>query len=490
MALILSGAAVSFSELWGERGEEWSPGGRLPDFSHAGYHRGEVALPAPAKPDRSVRDYGAKGDGVADDSAAFLQAIAAGGVIDVPPGRYKITTILKISQSGVVLRGAGPAKSTLFFPQPLNDIEPNWGATTEGRRTSNYSWSGGFVSLQGDFRGDALTKVTAPAERGSRRLQLASTTGLRIGQEVEIYQEDNERNTLAAHLYSGDPGSTTKLLGRTRASLVVTIEAIDANVIVFDRPLRFDVRGEWKPTVRRFEPTVTEAGIEGLAFEFPERPYEGHFTELGFNPIALGKVAHCWVRNVRFANLDSGIFISGKFNTVTDVVMESSRARDKGRRSQGHHGIYLSGDDNLFTRFDIRMKFVHDLSVSHCAGNVISAGSGEDLTFDHHKRAPYENLYTDIDAGEGTEVWRCGGGRDLGKHCGARGTFWNIRAARPIPPPPDQFGPPSMNFVAIFTGAEGETSAGGRWFETIDPARIEPRNLHLAQVERRLTKVR
>jgi hypothetical protein len=242
--------------------------------------------------------------------------------------------------------------------------------------------------------------------------------------------------------------------------------------------------------VRRFEPTVSEVGIEALAFEFPERPYEGHFTELGFNPVAFGKVSDCWARDLRFVNLDSGVFISGKFNTVTDVVMESTRPRDEQRRSQGHHGIYLSGDDNLFTRFDIRMKFVHDLSVSHCAGNVISAGRGEDLTFDHHKRVPYENLYTDIDTGQGSEVWRCGGGRDLGKNCGARGTFWNIRAAHPIPRPPDRFGPPSMNLVAVFTDAPGATSMDGPWFEVIDPASIRPRNLHLAQLERRLAKRR
>ena len=42
-----------------------------------------------------------------------------------------------------------------------------------------------------------------------------------------------------------------------------------------------------------------------------------------------------------------------------------------------------------------------------------------------------------------------GGGAALGKHTGARETFWNIRATRPLVYPPAAFGPPSMNLVGL-----------------------------------------
>ena len=51
-------AAPQHSLLWGERGERWTPDSRLPDFSYAGYRRGESPLPA-LKPQASVRDLGA-----------------------------------------------------------------------------------------------------------------------------------------------------------------------------------------------------------------------------------------------------------------------------------------------------------------------------------------------------------------------------------------------------------------------------------------------
>ncbi len=492
-ATLLLAAQVQHSALWGARGEKWTPAGRLPDFSFAGYQRGDRAIPAPdMKSAVSVRDFGAVGDGERDDSDAFLNALASvgRGVIYVPPGRYRITKIIEIRKPGLVIVGAGPTKTTLYFPVPLENIRPNPGRTTGGRPTSNYSWSGGFFWFIGDYSADVLAEVRGDARRGDTTLTVSSTAQLRPRQWVEIFQRDDAEDSLAAHLYSEDPGPTGKLGGTTTASLVAAITAIDGNVIHIDRPLRFDVRARWAPRLRRFAPTVTEAGIEHLAFEFPNTPYAGHFTEAGFNAVAFTRVAHCWVRNVRVVNPDSGLFIAGKFNTVRGIVFESERPPDPERASAGHHGIYLSDDDNLFTDFDFRMKFIHDISLSHCGGNVISDGRGVDLTFDHHKRAPYENLFTNIDAGLGTRLWVSGGGEELGKHCGARGTFWNIRARNPLGYPPEAFGPPSMNLVAFTTAQPSLTEPEGRWFEAIPPGAIEPQNLYRAQLTRRQARHR
>jgi hypothetical protein len=171
---------------------------------------------------------------------------------------------------------------------------------------------------------------------------------------------------------------------------------------------------------------------------------------------------------------------------VDGIVFETSRPADK-QNCTGHHGVILGGADNLFTNFDIRMRFIHDLTVSgFCSGNVFARGRGVDLCLDHHRHAPNENLFTDLDAGAGTRLWRCGGGEALGKHCGARGTFWNIRASRPLSYPPAAFGPPSMNFVGLETTQPSETSPQGKWFEAIPPAQLHPQDLHAAQLQRRL----
>ncbi len=480
-------SAQEFSELWGKAGEHWSPEGRLPDFSYAGYHCGEAEIPE-VDIAANVKSFGALGDGEHDDTQAFLDAIAEtdSGAIYVPPGHYKITEIIEIGKSNLVLRGAGPDKSILHFQRPLNDIKPNWGSTTGGQRTSNYSWSGGLIWVKGSFQSRKLADVTADAKRGARALEMSTTEGLEVGEWVEIYVEDDTQKTLTKHLYSDDPGDMRKFSG-SRGSLVVEITEIEGNRIRFNRPLRFDVKLGWKPQIRRFAPTVREVGIEDLGFEFPSTQYGGHFTERGFNAIAMSNVAHCWVRNIEINNADSGLFIGAKFVTLSGVRFHSERPPT--RACTGHHGVILGGTDNLFTDFNFNTRFIHDLGVSaNHAGNVFSDGKGVDLNFDHHRRAPYENLFTNIDLGAGTRMWACGGGASLGKHCGARGTFWNIRAQRPQRYPPASFGPPSMNLVGIHTDQPSATVPAGIWFEAIDPAQLLPQNLHRAQLSRRLQR--
>ena len=478
-----------YSLLWGRGGERWRPDGRLPDFSYAGYHRGERALPD-RKPQVSVKDFGAVGDGKADDTAAFRRAIAGarGKVIGVPAGRYVITDFLYIRSSGTCLKGAGPDKSVLYFPTPLNEIKPNWGATTSGRKTSNYSWSGGFVCIVGSPSRQVLANVTAPAKRGDTTLRISSVKRFAIGQDVRLEMSDTAAQTLATYLYVGDPGSLKNLGSRTGESLGLRITRVDAakRLIGFDRPLRTDVRPEWKPKLYAAAGGVEEAGIEGLGFEFPNTPYKGHFTELGFNAIAMSGCRNCWVRNVRITNADSGMFIRAANVTLRGVVIDSRRQMERSRKATGHHGVTLGGQDNLLEEFEFRTRFMHDITVSgSSAGNVAANGAGPDICFDHHRKAPHANLFTNIDLGEGSRMFQSGGGAALGRHSGAWETFWNIRARRPQSWPAG-WGPNLMNLVGVQTSRPSTTQADGPWFEAIDPEALRPANLYEAQLQRRL----
>ncbi len=489
LALGTAAAPPEYSALWGKNGEKWTPQSRLPDFSYAGYHCGEKPLPTlPAGV--NVKNFGAKGDGVSDDSQAFLDALAAVkvGAIEIPPGRYKITRILEISRSGIVLRGAGPDKTTLFCPTPLNEIKPNWGATTSGQRTSNYSWSGGFIWFRGDLRAKPLATVTADARRGDTALAVSDSARFQPGQRIQIFQSDTAENSLAAYLYSGDAGDTAKLRGSTRTALACRVTQVASNQVHFDRPLRCDMKLQWQPQIRSFDPTVTESGLENLCFEFPNTPYQGHFKELGYNAAAMQGCADCWIRNIRIVNSDSGLFLNGYFCTAQGVTIESARQVDRSG-STGHHGVSFYGHDNLLTDFDYRTQFIHDISVDGGAsGNVSANGKGVDLCFDHHKRTCYENLFVNLDAGAGTHLWRHGGGDALGKPCAARGTFWNIRAARPQNYPPAEFGPPSMNLIGVRTSGPSVIVPDGKWFEAIAPEAVSPQDIHQAQLARRLAR--
>lgn len=486
--LACASAQAQYSALWGRDGERWTPQSRLPDFSYAGYHRGEAPLPT-VKPGVDVKSFGVVGDGTADDTTAFQKAIDAskGKVINIPPGRYKITNFLTIRNSGTVLKGAGADKSVFFFPIPLNTIKPNWGATTTGQRTSNYSWSGGFLQVLGAFHGKLLAQVTAPAKRGDRALAVSSCESFKVGDDVTLRLTDTADKSLTTHLYAGDPGPITKLKG-VRESFACRVTKVDAAArrIEFDRPLRTDVRPEWKPALFSAASSVEEVGIEDLGFDFPNTPYLGHFTEVGYNAVVIGGARNCWVRNLRIHNCDSGIFISGVNITAQGILISSDRTIEKSRKATGHHGVTMGGQDNLLRGFEFRTRFMHDITMSRgSAGNVVSTGRGLDLAFDHHKYGPHSNLFTDLDLGQGTRMFQSGGGADLGRHSAAYETFWNIRA-RQAQAWPKGWGPDLMNLVGLQSNGPSETSPTGRWFEAIDPRVLKPANLYQAQLERRL----
>lgn len=73
----------------------------------------------------SVRDFGAVGDGTTNDTKAIQSTInqvlsAGGGVVYLPPGKYLISSQLKIDGSNIALQGAGKDATTIFGGVPVD----------------------------------------------------------------------------------------------------------------------------------------------------------------------------------------------------------------------------------------------------------------------------------------------------------------------------------------------------------------------------------
>ena len=99
--------------------------GRYEVFVHGGHGGAHgwsepLALTAavekkPAGKTVNVRDLGAKGDGLSDDTEPLSQALkqaAGGGTVLLPPGTYALTHCLEIPE-GVIVRGTGMQQSTI-----------------------------------------------------------------------------------------------------------------------------------------------------------------------------------------------------------------------------------------------------------------------------------------------------------------------------------------------------------------------------------------
>lgn len=475
--------AASPSELWGEHGEKWTPQSRLPDFSHSGYRGGEAPRPSPAAV-TDVKKFGAIGDGKTDDTAAFLQAIAATkrGAVLIPDGRYLLTDTITIAKSGIVLRGAGTGRTVLVIPRSLEQIH---GAktTAEGSK-SNWAFLGGFIEVRGKDAGRKLTDVTTRAERGDNRLVLKSTANITPGVWVRLLMNDDP--ALGRHLHAGlqDIAPTTQKEMKHLCDWVAQVTAVEGDIIELDRPLRLDVSPEWQAEIWSWQPSVEEVGIESLSFEFAGVPKKKHLQEEGFNALYLYGVANCWIRDVEVIDADNGLTLVGcRFCTIESF---EARAVKRTANVTGHHTLWATGksQDNLFTRFKIATIYHHELTVEGCSsGNVFERGSGVSLALDHHSNAPYENLFTEIDAGAPDRFWICGGREDRGPHTAARTTLWNLSfsAKGKLPPVPDW---PQINVIGV-PGCTASTTPTHEWIEPCEGG-VTPTNLYRAQLAHRL----
>lgn len=154
---------------------------------------------------KTVFDFGAVGDGVADDTAAFQAAASAGSLIAptlTPNGSratYKITATVELGETVVIIDGVVDASqmppATSLFGRPVFSAKgaiqadvPITGALPAGTRTlpvGGVSEPGGLVLIKS----------------GERPLPGMTRTDRNTGELVRVKQSDSATTTISAGLY-------------------------------------------------------------------------------------------------------------------------------------------------------------------------------------------------------------------------------------------------------------------------------------------------
>jgi len=415
-----------------------------------------------------VVDFGAVGDGVADDTAAFQAALDAttGGALRVPAGTWRITDVLELHHGDVVLRGDGPQTTVVQIEVSLADVR---GAQEV------WSWEGGLLWVAGPNTYQTVGTVTAAATRGDTTLVVSDAGDLQAGDLVLLRLNDDASGTLGRHLHDDQEAAGTCTWQEAYSlDWPVHLAAVDGTTLTLSQPLRTDVRLEWTPSIRT-APALSGVGVEGLTFRFPDVPYAGHLREPGYNGVYFADgVDGAWVRDVVFENADNGVLTGWwtKRLQVQDVTFT-------GR--QGHHGLNIAfAADALFQDLRFEQDYVHEVTLDHrsngCVFKRITAQEGQVVSLDHHRDAPFENLFTDIEA---PTNWVHGGSTCAGSPSGARGTFWGL--AGPLAAP--YWGHVQTNLVGDLA-VEQKLTADQEWYEPVEA--LFPRDLHEAQRRLRL----
>ena len=332
------------------------------DYSTCGYHASEQAIPdiAPVYIIEDARegvDYQPTIQ-AAIDKLAKQKANKQGmrGAIVLGKGEYAIHSALRISASGIVLRGAGKKLTTI----------KRYGVD----RGAAIYIEGGKTTLATDTIYLADQKISA----GATTMTLATTAaGLSVGDRIAITRPSTKE--WIAHLKMNDFGGGLDYTGWKATDIDIvwhrTITAIDGNTITTDAPITSTIDERWgKGYVQKVAATaaISECGVEDMTIKSAadangnNKSGEDHC----WDGVWIDNASDCWVRCVDFNGLAGSAVNLQKHSwriTVEDCIADNPLSETGGWR---RNVFTTRGEQTLFQRC-ISRKGIHDFSTGYCA---------------------------------------------------------------------------------------------------------------------------
>ncbi len=327
-------------------------GNVIPDFSHAGYMGGGVALPyVPVKETL----WPVEGDNTPAVQEAInrvshlpLDENGFRGAVLLKQGYYELAAPLLITASGVVVRGEGQGDTgTILIGLGTFDGE------SRNRSTANLLVIGGKACRE-EVEDSASGIVDEFVPVGATRFRVEKTSGLKVGDTVVVRRNGNQEwideigMNLENDQWRWEP--FTIIFDRI-------ITGISGNTVTIDAPLTCAIESRWGggEIVKYSDPgRIFNVGIENLRgmsdFDMTVRtteygnidrhPYHGeeYFADENhyWNFIKLDNIRNAWVRNVTALHFAGSLVTTGqgsKWVTVQDCVsLEPVSRRWGGRR--------------------------------------------------------------------------------------------------------------------------------------------------------------
>jgi len=288
-----------------ERRIDWDPGlpYSIPDYPVA----------------TNVMNYGAIGDGIADDTQAIKDAINAtpeGSAVLIPEGIYLITSTLKITK-GIVLRGEGAGKTRLLF---------------------DFSSGGNCISIEKWGASDWINMLNG-FDKGSNTIAVANASPFNIGDFVELKQKNDPAIYSPGELGSFDSAAVGQILQITN---------ISGNTLIFNKESYYNYNPAMNPRIRSFQ-MIEKAGVEKLHLERVD------IIPSGSN-ISFTNAGYCWVREVWCEKTATAHILMARSyrNEIRDNYFHDSHFHGSGGQGYGirmeEHSTDNLVENNIFER--------------------------------------------------------------------------------------------------------------------------------------------
>lgn len=310
----------SDSSLTYVRDEE---GNVIPDFSHAGYRGGGVAIPGAAT---EVTISPIPGDNTAHIQAAIdlmaqipMDAEGIRGAVLLTAGRYEIHGVVNLNVSGVVLRGVGDGEDTTQNTVLIGvGNSPNQRDLIVAGGGTATNWSGRVANTQTDIT-SSLVRV------GEDRFSIADPSPFAVGDNIIIYHPCTQ-GWLDAIDGGGTASEPAWSLGSQPLVFNRTIVDIQDSTITIDAPMYNHLdRSLAQSYIYTYDRAgiVTNIGIENLRVDIETTGPEDE--DHAWNAVVISNAEDAWVRNCTF--LHFGLAGVGT-ETAARVTVENCHALD------------------------------------------------------------------------------------------------------------------------------------------------------------------
>ena len=448
------------------------------DYSTCGYHASEEAIP-----DVGVAVYVAWQDG---DCSSLIQAAidqvcrqkpnANGhrGAVLLGEGTFRLDQPLRITQSGIVVRGMGREATIL-------------------RKTG--CDRGAIIYIEGAINptpADTLFLADACVMAGSTTLPLSAYEGqaLAVGDRIDIVRPSTRE--WISHLKMEDFGGGLDYTGWKPTDIDITwdrtVTAIQGSTLTLDAPITTTldpIFGTSYILRNRHEGEVRECGIENLTLESAivsdnlkdeDHCWDGIFAE---------HARDCWVRRVSFHHLAGSAVNLQKHTsriTVEDCVASDPISEIGGWR----RCVFLTRGQQTLVQRCVSRQGIHDYAAGFCAAgpNAFVQCEGEQsLGFSGSIGSWASGLLFDIVNIDGSDLlfanleqFQFGTGWNT-----ANSMLWQCTASTLCCYSPDEDNRNSAH------GCWGTLTGNGEWTSSND--HVTPRSLFYDQLERRLTSL-
>lgn len=445
------------------------------DYSTCGYHASEKPIPD-VKNAVYVSNNGADCYERLQRAINYVASLKPDknghrGAVLLGEGTYNISKPLRISASGVVIRGAGRGKTTII---------------KHGYDRGALLYIEGGMSMTG---GDTIAVADQKTMAGATTLTLKDASKLKKGERIRIVRPSTKEWIESLNCY--DFGGGLDYTGWKPTDIDITwdrtITAVNGNSITIDAPITTTLSEEYGGA---FAVTgcnnaeINECGVENLTLMSEHNSWNPKDEDHCWDAIWADNARDCWVRRVEFKSF-AGSAVNLQKNT-SRITVEDCIAGDPVSETGGwRRCVFLTRGQQTLIQRCVSRQGIHDFAAGYCAAgpNAFVQCEGENsLGFSGSIGSWAAGLLFDIVNIDGNDIsfknleqFQFGTGWNT-----ANSMMWQCTGSTLYCYSPDKDNRNSAH------GCWGTLTGNAEWTSSND--HVQPRSLFYAQLQKRMGK--